>query len=75
MLEAGECFGSKADIAARPVNVRFPPQKRTFVSVIGMSAEGQKRPSTVATNAAASAENGLLFDVGNGADIGDPALC
>ena len=42
---------------------------------IGMSGKGQKRASTVATNATALAENGLLFDPKNGADIGDPGLC
>jgi hypothetical protein len=40
-----------------------------------MSGKGQKRASTVATNATALAENGLLFDPKNGADIGDPGLC
>src|SRR5262249_15926049 len=31
-------FGSKADIAARPVNVRFTPRKRTSVSAIGVQS-------------------------------------
>ena len=36
-------FGSKADIAAFPVNVRFTPQKRTSELTRGMSALCQKR--------------------------------
>ena len=38
-------FGSKADIEAPPSDVRFTPQKRTFVERVGMSAMCQKRTS------------------------------
>jgi hypothetical protein len=31
-------FGSKADIGARPIDVRFYPQKQTLRSATGMSA-------------------------------------
>jgi hypothetical protein len=37
---------------------------------------GHKRTSSAATNAATAAENRLLFDLWNGAEIGgDPVLC
>jgi len=36
-------YGSKADIGARPINVRFTPQKQTLELSRGMSALCQKR--------------------------------
>jgi hypothetical protein len=40
-----------------------------------MSALCHKRTSSVATNTTTAAENTLLFDLRNGAEISNPVLC